>query len=281
MSTAIPAPVPDEIAGRRLYGDNFSVEQIAEWYADEMHGYFDLLSSHYQLIDDDAHYAYEYGALNVFHAIGSLLHRRFETCLALGCAAGDDIAPLAPVVERFIAIEPDERWRRAQIGGRPAVYLKPAVMGDLPLEGATVDLATSFGVLHHIPNVSHVVAEIARVVRVGGLFIVREPISSMGDWRRPRVGLTAHERGLPPTWFESMARLNHFRLVSRRACMFNPLTELAKKLGLATPLAARPVVVLDWLMSEALRWNARYWRDTLWKKLAPSSAFWLFERIAA
>jgi SAM-dependent methyltransferase len=271
--------LPDEIAGRRLYGDNFSVEQVEEWYADEVHGFFDLLSSHYQIVNDESQYAYEYEALNVFHAIGSLRHRRFETCLALGCAAGDDIKPLAPVVGRFIAIEPDERWQRAEIGGKPAVYLKPAVMGDLALEAASVDLATAFGVLHHIPNVTHVVAEIARVVRPGGLFVVREPISSMGDWRRPRVGLTAHERGLPLKWFEGMARSNHFRLVSRRACMFNPLTELAKKIGLATPLAIKPIVVLDWWLSEALRWNAQYWRDSLWKKLAPSSAFWTFERV--
>ena len=39
-----------------------------------------------------------------------------------------------------------------------------------------------------------------------------------------------------------------------------------------------PIVKVDWLISEAFRWNAHYWRDTFAKKLAPSSAFWILER---
>lgn len=279
MSTVIPAARPDELTGDSLYGDNFSIEQVQQWYAAEVSGFFDLLSNHYRITDAEARYDYEYEAMNVFHALGSLTQRRFETCLALGCAAGDDIKPLAPAVQRFIAIEPAEKWWRTEIGGKPATYLKPEVTGDLPLETGSVDLATSFGVLHHIPNVSHVVAEISRALRIGGLFVVREPITSMGDWRQPRPGLTAHERGLPLKWFENVTRNAHLRLLERHTCMFNPLTDLAKRLGFPTPLAVKPIVLIDWLISEALRWNAQYWRDAWWKKLAPSSAFWIFERM--
>ncbi len=275
---SIPFPIEDESEGRKLFGDDFSSEQIRQWYETEVSGFFDLLSNHYRITDADNRYAYEYAALNHFHAFAALLGRRFETCLALGCAAGDDIAPLAVVVQRFIAIEPDGRWWREEIGGKPAQYLKPSFLGDLPVQSQTIDVATSIGVLHHIPNVSHVVSEIARVLRVGGLFVVREPISSMGDWRKPRPGLTAHERGLPLPWFEQLARANGFRVLRRRACMFNPLTSLCKRLGFATPLAMPPIVRIDSWLSEALRWNIHYWRDSLAKKLAPSSAFWILER---
>jgi SAM-dependent methyltransferase len=277
---AIPLASQDEILGRSLYGDNFSSDQIREWYESEVTGYFDLRSQHFKTTDEQGGYAYEYAALNHYHAFGALLHRQFDTCLAMGCAAGDDIAPLGPIVRKFIAIEPAEKWWRASIGGRPAVYMRPSAIGDIALDSDSVDLATSIGVLHHIPNVSHVVAEISRVLRPGGLFVLREPISSMGDWRKGRPGLTAHERGLPIQWFETLAQDHGFRIVARRACMFAPLSAVAKKLRITAPFAAMPIVRIDHLMSEALRWNARYWRDSFAKKLAPSSAFWTLERLA-
>jgi SAM-dependent methyltransferase len=277
----IPSASEEEISGRSLYGDNFSSDQIREWHDSEVTGYFDLFSKYYKTTDEAKQHDYAYRALNHFHAIGSLLNRQFDTCLALGCAAGDDIAPLSPVVRRFIAIEPAEKWWRDDIGGKAAVYMSPTVIGDIKLDSATVDLATSFGVLHHIPNVSHVVGEIARVLKPGGLFVVREPISSMGDWREPRAGLTANERGLPIEWFESLASATGFRILARHLCMFGPLSKIARKLGITSPFARMPIVRLDWLISEALRWNKHYWRDTFAKKLAPSSAFWILERLPA
>ena len=275
---AIPVATEREISGDTLYGDNFSSDHIQEWYDSEVNGYFDLLTKHYKVTNSDSQYNYEYDALNKFHAIGKLRKRQFGTCLALGCAAGDDIAPLGKVVERFIAIEPAEQWWRNEIGGKPATFLKPSAVGDIALNSATVDLATSFGVLHHIPNVSHVVAEIARVLRPGGLFVLREPISSMGDWRKLRPGLTANERGLPVDWFEAVASATGFKIAARRVCMFGPLSTITRKLGISLPYAKMPIVKLDWLVSEAFRWNSRYWRDTFSKKLAPSSAFWILER---
>jgi SAM-dependent methyltransferase len=275
----IPSASKDEITGRTLYGDNFSPDQIQNWFETEITGYFDLLTNHYKITNDDNQYAYEYNALNRFHAVNALLNRKFDSCLALGCAAGDDIAPLAPSVRRFIAIEPAEKWWRDDIAGKPAKYMKPSAFGDIALESGTVDLATSFGVLHHIPNVSHVVGEIARVLRPGGLFVLREPISSMGDWRKPRPGMTANERGLPIEWFEELARAKRFSIITHHVCMFNPISMIAKKLGIKRPLTVMPVVVVDWLFSEALRWNVRYWRDSFIKKLAPSSAFWVLERL--
>lgn len=267
-----------QLSGQTLYGDNLSLSQIQAWYDQEETGYFDLLHDVYGITDADNQYSYEYEALNHFHAISMLLGSRFNCCVALGCAAGDDVTPLAPVVDRFIAIEPAEKWWRAEIGGKPAIYLKPAVTGSIELSSNSADLATAFGVLHHIPNVSHVTGEIARILRPGGLFVVREPISWMGDWRKRRPGLTANERGLPLQWFEKTARESGFTIVRRHLCMFRPVSFAAKKLGVSIPYASKLVTLTDWVCSEMLRWNICYRRDSLVKKIAPGSAFWILKR---
>ena len=271
----IPSATRDEMLGRELYGDRFSPEQIQEWYDTEVSGFFDLLSNHYQISDAQGLYSYEYDALNRFHAFRLLSKRCFDTCLALGCAAGDDIAPLASVVQKFIAIEPARKWWRDSIGGKPASYLCPSAVGDIPLAAASVDLVTSIGALHHIPNVSHLLEEISRVLCPGGLFVLREPISSMGDWRRGRVGLTAHERGLPIEWLERAVKKHGFLIHSRRLCMFNPVARIANGLGMRQPFTSKWLVRLDSVMATAFGWNKSYWRDSVLKKLAPSSAFWI------
>jgi hypothetical protein len=61
----IPLASEDEISGRNLYGDNFSADQIREWYDSEVTGYFDLLSQHYKAMDADNKYNYEYDVLNL------------------------------------------------------------------------------------------------------------------------------------------------------------------------------------------------------------------------
>jgi SAM-dependent methyltransferase len=271
----------DQLSGKWLYGDDFSPDQIKEWYDQEKDAFYNIMKDYYRVVGRDDRYEYEYDALNHLHAFSLLLRRRFTCCVALGCAAGDDVAPLAPVVDRFFAIEPTEKWWRPEIGGKPARYVKPSILGDIDLADESADLATSLSVLHHIPNVSHVVGEIARVLRPGGLFVVREPISWMGDWRGPRPGITVNERGMPLGWFETMVGEVGFTIIRRRLCVLGPLTVILRRLGISRPYAVMPITLIDWLLSEALRGNVSYRRDRIAKKIAPGCAFWLLEKQAA
>jgi SAM-dependent methyltransferase len=268
-------PSEAQLSGRELYGESLTPAQLLQWHVAEQAGYFEL---HGALADAPHKYAYEYAGLNHVHAIGTLLRMHFVCCLALGCADGSDVTPLAPAVDRFIAVEPAEKCWRTEIGGKPARFLKPRADGRIDVDSNAVDLVTSFGVLHHIPNVSHVVSETARVLRHGGIFVVREPISWMGDWRRPRPGLTANERGIPIEWFERTIAKNGFRIIRRRLCMLNPLCILMKRLGMSSPYSSRSVSVVDWILSEILRGNTHYRRDGWLQKIAPGSAFWLLVR---
>ncbi len=248
-------------SGEHLFGDDFDREAIRHWYAQEEHGY-------YQLARSGGAYVYGYHALNAFHAF-RFLARRYGTCLAFGCARGDDVMPLAGRVDRFIAIEPAEQWWSTSIAGTPAQYLKPSPEGNIPLDDAVVDLIVCLGVLHHIPNASHVFSEMLRVLAPGGNLVVREPICTMGDWRRPRKGLTPNERGFPPGWMEARAAAGGLALRRKAYCLFPLTTRVARWLGME-PAFNRPILVqMDALLSLLFCWNLHYHRDSPVKKLAP------------
>ena len=80
--------------------------------------------------------------------------------------------------------------------------------------------------LHHIANVSTVVREIGRALKPGGLFVFREPIHSMGDWRGPRHGLTRNERGIPPGLMKRHLQSAGLQPICWKFCMFGPFSKL-------------------------------------------------------
>lgn len=267
-------PSKEYLSGKALWGDNLSLEGLESWYASEKSGYYDLATKYYS--DGASSHEgedYEYAALNHLHAFSYVEKEQWGACVALGCATGADVAPIAAFVDRYVAIEPAEKWWRSEIGGKPAQFLAPTVQGTIPVESGSAGLVTSLGVLHHIPNVSHLLRESARVLRKNGLLILREPISSMGKWWEPRAGLTPNERGLPEPWLRQALKDSGFAIVRWRHCMFSPLSVLAGKLKLRSPFRYRSYCLADWALSEATAFNSTYYRPTFLRKFAPGSVF--------
>jgi len=263
-------PPTAELLGLRLHGEALDDAALAAWFADEEEGYALLPAA-----DAEGRSS---GEVNRFHAFRFLGERRFERCLALGAASGREYEPLADRVARFVAIEPGRRFWRETIAGAPAEYRAPTLRGAIDLPDASCDLAGSFGVLHHVPNVSEVLAELARVLAPGGMLLIREPVSSLGDFRRPRPGLTRNERGIPPALMDRMLAEAGF---SVRACRFVDFPggdALARRLGIARPWDNRWFLRFDHLVGRLTAWNARYWRPRLIDKLAPRAAYWIAER---
>lgn len=270
--------LPDTLLGLKLHGEGLSDAEIAEWFADEESGYYDLVEGHYFGGDDS--YRYEYSALNEFHAFRHLRGEHFGTCLALGCARGDDVAELAPMVDRYVCIEPARQWWTDNIRGKPAEFRTPTLRGTVDLPDESIDLAVSLGVLHHIPNVSEVIAEIARLLRPGGIFVLREPITSMGDFRRPRAGLTRNERGIPHDMLVSWLRANGLRIERSSFCMVSAIRILAEKAGFTPDFNSPWYTRLDAFGSAVLAPNVAYWRGSTIKKIAPSSVFIIARKTA-
>lgn len=273
---SVPPTVPDTLLGRRLHGSDLDEASIAAWFADEQRGYADLAGARADPAGEDP--AAEHAIR--FHVLPFLGTRKFARCLALGAADGREYAPLAGRVGGFVAIEPGRGFWRKTIAGVPADYRMPTLHGTLDLADGSCDLAGSFGVLHHIPNVGEILGEVARVLAPGSPFLIREPITSLGDFRRPRPGLTRNERGIPHAMLDAMLAEAGFAVRAKRFVNFPGSREIPARLGLANAWDNALIVRLDAALAAMTAWNARYWRPRRRDKLAPRSAYWVAERRA-
>lgn len=262
---ALPPPDADALSGRKLYGNDFDSGQLAAWYAAEEYGFYELYGEGHSYAQGP--FPYRAWARADAMPLGG---QRYECCLALGCADGREVAALGLDIDRVIAVEPAERFWGERLGAIPAEFRKPAIDGTLDLPDRSVDLALALHVLHHIANVGHVIAEMARVLKPGGVLLMREPVASMGDFTRPRPGMTRCERGIPVKLMRELIADAGLRLERLTYRSTPGLPELAMKLGIE-PFNSRALVWIDEQLCRLTRFNDRYWRPSLWHKLAPRS----------
>ena len=260
-------------AGGRLWGDNFDIEQIEEWYRDEQQAYFAL-----EAIDKNPQF-YDYHALNWRHGYSRLpTSLRFSKAMSFGGANGEELRPAVQRIQHAVIVEPAEYSSRA-IESCTLEYRKPNASGVLPASNDEFDLLTSLGALHHVPNVSTVVTEFYRVLKPGSFALVRDPVVSMGDWRKPRYRLTKRERGIPLEIFDKLVVAAGFRIVHRRLCV-HALTPRIGRVLATNWFNSRPITWLDDLLSNATRSSPRYHPTKWWQKLQPSAVFYLLQKPA-
>ncbi len=249
-------------SGRQLYGDDFNESQIAAWYADEKEGYANLGAR------NASTYRYAYHAQNVYHAYRHLRAESFPHVMGFGSAYGDELLPIISRIGMLTIVDPSDAFVKESVHGVPAQYVRPVPSGKLPMDDDTFDLITCIGVLHHIPNVSFVVSELARTLKPGSQMILKEPINSMGDWRKSRPGLTARERGIPLGIFRSIVRkaglvvdhesLHSFSLTPRLFSMFK-----------SGPYNSTIATRVDALLSAGFAWNVNYHPRSFFQRLRP------------
>jgi SAM-dependent methyltransferase len=247
--------------GERLWGDDFTEDEIAAWFADEAEASFDLgVAPHAG--------EYPWAEQQRRHCFAHLPARRWEHVLGFGSATGVELLPLH--AERATIVEPTARWS-PDLGLRfPVEYVRAQTSGRIDLPDDSVDLIVAFGVLHHVPNVSRVLAEFARLCRPGGFFAMAEPIISMGDWRRPRAGLTPRERGLPVPWLRAALPRAGFRIERLRLVAFSG-NRVLQRFSRRSIYNRRGFVALDAAICSALRWRTRYHAESAWQKVRPTT----------
>jgi SAM-dependent methyltransferase len=254
------------LSGHRLYGEDLTEAERMRWYEDEREAYATLSTS-------GNHYGeYKYHALNIEHGFRHLPQRRFRRVLGIGSALGDEFEPIKQRCEEITILEPSEALTNPRFR-----YVRPETSGKMSFSDRSFDLVTCLSALHHIPNVSTVLGEIARVLDLDGYALVTEPITSMGDWRSPRPGLTKHERGIPLKLFRPMLETANLKVVREHLVCFS-LTNKLSALSGASFYSNPTLVKLDsWACS--LPWRISYHAESPIEKLRPTGIYYVLQKM--
>lgn len=263
----------NNISDKSLFGDDFNIEQINEWYEAEKEGYAELGAKY------KTNYNYAYHAINTelgFKYLNEI--NIFNSVLGLGSAYGDEFLPIINKIKEIFIVEPSEAFcHNGTLNKIPCHYVKPNPTGIIPFDDNNFDLITCFGVLHHMPNVSFVMKELYRVLKPNAVILIREPIVSMGDWRLPRRGLTKNERGIPLKIFREIIKKNNFSIEKETIWNFSILPHIFKKV-VNHLYNNKYMTKLDILLSKLFTWNYRYHAVGTIKKIRPTSIFYILKK---
>ena len=259
-------------SGKKLYGDDFSADEIFRWYQDEQEAYTNLYARKHN-------YSYDFHSLNVYHGYSRLPKKRYKSVLGLGSAGGDEFFPIIHEIDRLVIVEPSDYYSNvSHIKNTPVSYIKPSVDGRLKFSDKSFELITSFGVLHHIANVSYVIKECGRVLEPGGYMLIREPITSMGDWRKARKGLTRRERGIPLNLLIKSIEQANMQIDRKALCFFSPTNRLMEKMGI-NPVSNTALVILDNILCNLFKSNYSYHATSFVKKIRPSCVYIIAKKL--
>jgi len=259
------------LTGKELYGDNFSFEEIQKWYEEEQEAYANLGSI------DRKIYSYPYHNNNRINAFRYFSDRKFKNALGIGSAYGDEYIPIAHQIQNITILEPSNNLYSDKIGDIIPKYIKPNTDGKIDFEDNTFDLITCFGVLHHIPNVSFVLNELIRVLTPDGILLIKEPISTMGDWNVKREGLTKNERGIPAHFFDEIFKKNNMVVYKKTFIDTLSVYKIVSKI-FPVKQDSKGYVYFDNFVSKMLSWNIRYHRTKNIEKLAPGGVFYIVKK---
>jgi len=113
------------------------------------------------------------------------------TVAEICCGRGEAFALLGPKIGRGVGVDVSLsmlKAARSEHAGRPLAF----VQGDatmLPLADGAFDSVFMLGGIHHVNQRSRLFAEIARILKPGGRFYFREPVSDFALWRWLRSGI--------------------------------------------------------------------------------------------
>ena len=109
----------------------------------------------------------------------------FGVAAELCCGHGEAISLFGARMARGIGLDISTQMLRLARSGRGSDQLC-FVQGDatnLPLAPASFDTVFMLGGIHHVPDRQRLFAQVARILKPGGRFIFREPVSDFWLWR--------------------------------------------------------------------------------------------------
>ena len=260
--------------GEKLIGDDFTPEQIEEWYKDETEAYADLGSN------DRTNYNYDYDYVNQSYGFKYLDQNKKYRVLGFGSAYGDEFKPILHLIESLTIIEPSLQLRSTMIGNIAPKYISPNVDGTINFPNESFDLIVCYDAIHHVANVSYVFGEFHRVLAKEGIIMLREPIISMSDWSVPRPGMTKRERGIPHWFFKKLIQKHNLKIVhlAYYSCMNSLFQRKFGKL-FKRGLFAYPIYVnIDKMLSKIFKFNTRYNATNMLQRISPQSVYYTLKK---
>jgi ArsR family transcriptional regulator len=109
----------------------------------------------------------------------------------LGCGTGQVSAVLAPFVSQVIGVDSSAEMLQAaqdRLVEHPNIQLRRGDLEALPIDDATLDLATLMLVLHHVAVPQRALAEIARVLKPGGRLLLVDMLPHDRENYRQQMG---------------------------------------------------------------------------------------------
>jgi SAM-dependent methyltransferase len=255
----------DYYSGQKLFGDDFQLEEIREWYGLEENACFEIYDEGKKRMPNNDYLHWESGYRRALQGRSSL-----GKVLGLGSGNGEEFRPVRKWIEHLYIVESAEGYFH---NDATTSYAKAQVDGALGFADNFFDTAVNIAVLHHIPNVSHVLRELFRTLKPGGICLIKEPITTLGAWHLPRKpGLAPCERGFPRRLLDDMLRRNGFEFVHRAYFEFPPLRHLRDRGGVDI-YNSKFWTAFDRICCKLTDWNYRYHRTHWLQKFAPSYVF--------
>ena len=263
--------------GEFLYGEDFNEIQTKQWFDEETNTNTNIGTK------DCSYYSYSYHGINIYHGFKHLLKNKEKIrVLSIGGFYGDELIPkIREISEIFILELPNFKLPNPNINpvqkNVKITYLEAVPSGKIPVENESIDLITCFITLHHLPKLKPTLNEINRSLKPKGIVMIREPIESLGDWRKYRKGLTKNERGIPIKILRNAILKSNFSILYERLCFFTPNSCLIGSLKIQLYNSIF-FAFLDDLVCNYFPWKIRYHPKNLLQKIQPSCVFYILQK---
>ena len=113
---------------------------------------------------------------------------RLGTVAELCCGYGEALQLLGTRIARYVGVDLSERMLQGGVARNthPNAFFAQADATRIPLADASVDTVVILGGVHHVPARAALFSEIVRILKPGGSFLFREPVSDFFLWRALR-----------------------------------------------------------------------------------------------
>jgi len=107
------------------------------------------------------------------------------TLVELCCGSGEALPLFGPQVQRYVGVDVSQNMLKSAVSAHrhgDALFVQ-ADATCVPLATGCVDTVVMLGGIHHVSARERLFAEVSRILKPGGRFLFREPVSDFFLWR--------------------------------------------------------------------------------------------------